>query len=335
MIIRMSHLHIYTDGGENYSTPGECGNFDYDHINIFDFTLDARDAFKNSVVDSEERNWVEQGSEITQKGRAYRLTSGSTEYDWAGGVLPGSWEWRVYYRAAWGDSRAIRDEENLEWGPPVSEGEVVMSITTFVEEIFQNDTTVAASMLSSPTSASGIELPSYYSVVSPSSLSTTVSSLPSTEDTLFAGLAKLTRGRYTKVQKGDRSPILGDIDLNGEVDEIDLRLVYTWFGRAVDSYNQGAIDADVTLDDFVDNADMMYVRYNWTDEDKAAPLMGDIDYNWCVDYADLSKVLQWYGQPVNPRAQSSYHADINADGYIDNKDVDIVEGNLGQGCLNW
>jgi hypothetical protein len=335
-----SHLHIYTDGGENQSFPENCGDYDDSHFNTFNFVLDAKDAYegRDVVTNKDRKSWgIDEGSRITHEGRAYKAGNGS-DYDWSGGVLPGSWEWRLYYRIAWGDPRSVGEENNLEWGPPVAEGDVVMNITTFVEEAFPEDVTsnnmVTMASIYKPQVIGSTETPTYYSLTPKTTNIMPVTNLPPKEDALFAGLAKLTRGRYTRRIKGTNAPILGDVNKDGEVNETDLRAVYTWFARPVDYYNQGSIDADITLGGFVDNADMMYVRYNWTDKNKRAPIMGDIDYNWCVDRSDLNQVLQWYGQSVNPNVQHSYHADINADGVIDRKDVWIVRSHMYEGCLN-
>jgi len=286
------------------------------------------------VTDNIRGEWIPNGSVISHNGRAYSFDNDAV-FDWAGGVVPGSWEWRVYYMTAWGDPRRGEDffetHENYEWGPPASENNVIMDIEVFYDQIFPGDLRVADSI--DKTASDDPRHLTYYPVTTDDGRSM-MSTLDPVEDSLFDGLAALTKGRYIKVKKGEPLPILGDVNRDGKVNETDLRSVYTWFGRPVDYYNQGSVNADINLDAFVDNADMSYVRENWNDKTKPAPIHGDVDYNRCVDEADYKQVMQWYGKKVDPNSQHSYHADLNADGVIDYLDVNIVKGNMYKGCGN-
>ena len=64
------------------------------------------------------------------------------------------------------------------------------------------------------------------------------------------------------------------------------------------------------------------------------PVPGDVDNSGCTDQADLSQLLQsdtWMHQAVLPN-HHAIQADVNADGWVNQFDVNIVLANWGAGC---
>ena len=64
------------------------------------------------------------------------------------------------------------------------------------------------------------------------------------------------------------------------------------------------------------------------------PQPGDVDSNFCVDYADYNEVMQWYGQTVTPNHPMTYLADLNNDRVINYYDYLMVVQNWNEGCVN-
>jgi hypothetical protein len=65
-------------------------------------------------------------------------------------------------------------------------------------------------------------------------------------------------------------------------------------------------------------------------------LAGDVDDGGCVDRADYSIVHQsdvWMQRAVRP-CEICQRADLNRDGWVNQKDADIVIANWGHGCIN-
>ena len=344
------YLYIYTDGIENFSTAELCGNMDSESVVSNDtiFYLDGTEEFNGETqVADVGRSWIDSADGtvvFTNLGRSYyqvdEYNIKTAEYDWAGGIIPGSWEWRTYYSVAWGELRT--DKANLEFAN--YESDIIANIDYYIDEGV--NTSSAKLMLSAATtsvSGGGVEYNADGTVaganegIGASLLSTSAISIVGAspiEESLFASLAEATNGRYAAISYGESAPLRGDVNGDGDVDATDLWAIYTWFGQAVNQYCQGSIDADINGDGYITNADMNYVRFNWTDEENDAPIMGDIDLNWCVDSADMNQVMQWYGEKVNPNHQHSYHADVNGNGFIGDDDVAVVEAALGTGCLN-
>ena len=344
------YLYVYTDGQENISLPGNCGNFNDQIDNDNPFVLDGRNAWDpdnptNEVIDSN-RTWAPLGSDFSREGRAYIYEGVDEdgyyqpygEYDWAGGVLPESWEWRVYYKVAWDDEM---DETvtgvNKLWytpEPPALKGDdVILKIQEFFRQVQPGETLKAAvaDPRIEPLEGEAFGVRIALAADAPMVMAPT-GTFDHSEDALFAGLAALTKGKVVRVGFGENAPLDGDLDLDGDVDDTDRQAVYTWFGRPVDYYNQGSIDADINLDRFIDNADMAYIRANWTDLNKYPPIVGDTDYNWCVDNGDLSKIWQWFGKTPGPGDQAFYYADINADGKVNWADYFALMAHWQEGC---
>jgi hypothetical protein len=65
-------------------------------------------------------------------------------------------------------------------------------------------------------------------------------------------------------------------------------------------------------------------------------LAGDVDDSGCVDRADFSIVTQsdvYFQRAVQP-LQIAIRADLNADGWVNRQDAQIVLNNWGHGCIN-
>jgi hypothetical protein len=303
-----------------------------------------------------------EANQTTDMARAYINQDGASFHaDWAGGVQPKSWQWKTYYRMFWGTTWA-QDSDNPpdgsmdyeEWVnnavweniPTTGAPGVIVNI----ESVYDIVTSSPAPLARTAQEAKYIEGDSsgMYPVVidkatSAISKKTTKavarsataasSSLSSTEDSFFAGVTTLSTGRYTRIPSNAPIPQLGDMDGDLDVDEADLRIVLSWFGRSVDYYNQPSINSDLMTDGFITNLDVNVIRSNWSVTTKDAPYIGDLDYNWCVSQSDLNLVMQWLGRTVSPNSQQSYHADINGDGTINADDVALVNANMNRGCV--
>lgn len=342
--INTKMLFFFTDGKENSSGiywPEEeivcsTGIHDYpDNDKLF--TVDANQAFayadgeetgRINTTERNENNWAPFDSLIQAAGRAYKNSVSGQLQDWSAGVLPGSWEWRMYYRVARGENGIPETAVNYPWPPSNEEQptDIVANIFEFFDDELSGSLMMKMVIADIDGKSNTQFAPIAKSVATTSDAYTypTYSKLE-IEQSLFSGLAELTGGNFYPAPSSAPIPIFGDMNGDNVVDETDLRIVLTWFGRPVDSYNPQSGKSDLTPDGFINNLDITVIRSAWTDGTKPAPILGDIDYNWVVDQADLAQVMQWYGQSVDPGAQHSYHADMNADGFIDELDVAIVE----------
>ena len=292
--------------------------------------------------------------------------------DWAGGVEPMSWEWRSYYRVTWGDFwsnlshpynyKEWKDNADFESSYKPEEGEdpnVVINIDSLYELIEEDEDLTAMAALGGGSDdvredghkmiavvvrddgalsnidyqkAAPAPIPLRTDAFAASRATITYSSLQSTEDSLFAGLTTLTGGTYTRIPNNAPVPLLGDLDGDQDVDEDDMRIVLAWFGRPVDYYAPQSVESDLQKDEFIDNADINVIRSNWTDMNKYPPIVGDMDYNWCVDNGDLSKIWQWFGKTPGPGDQAFYHADLNVDGKVNWADYFTLMAHWQEGC---
>jgi hypothetical protein len=365
------YLILLTDAGENASTNllTQCANQNTEDTNVFDFHLDITTLYSTEIDDSN-RSWAPESSIIPQDkdGRTFVHVNSGEELDWAGGVEPGSWEWRMYHRVSWGktpwdcfddDGNEVEcsDEvnaplitssaqsEDLNWENKTNNGaDVIINIVALYEEIFPTASAKEyAPMLAKTKGVSDSDEARTPSTrfAAPMSLmkadfftleaAAPSISIASNEFTLFEGLTELTGGQL--IESVAYEPLLkwGDINNDQQVDFSDLAIILTWHGRSVDP-NNNSVNADIFNDGFIDNLDIELLRNNWTAD--IALESGDVDYNQCVDSADWNQVMQWYGGPVLPGQQHSYRVDLNPDGVIDDIDLQMVINNWCGGCVN-
>jgi hypothetical protein len=253
--------------------------------------------------------------------------------DWAGGVRTGSWQWRSYYKLATNSVPEVLEDEvpnNIQYTP--GGHDVRVDIDTYINDIttLADSSPALASTFTENSSMADMDNVIMSAQIKSSTedifaFSTTMATLDpilDTERTFFAGMAKITGGNYRESLTSDGGITKADLNKDGQVDETDLRMILTWFGRPVDNSNPDSQDADLMSTDIIDNDDIDIIRNYWTDNSKQPPIQGDIDYNWVVDQADLNQVMQWYGQAAT--TQHAHLADWNADGFIDDADVQIV-----------
>lgn len=351
------HLYLITDGDENSSgyyadLVSECATDISLYINGLPFTPLATDIYPSQVVsvDDTDRSWIKAQTTFPDQidpvtnvdltGRAYNPPGVSDLFDWSAGVIQGSWEWRMYYRAA--RTNIPSTPVNADW--PLSAVDVPSDVIFNVVSFYTDVTPATTALKTLSPAAGGAVSPSEYLPMKRTvgaRLMTAAAMAPASvvsynqgqlDAFTFAGLAQLSGGNYVPVVAGEPLPIIGDLNDDGLVDETDLRMVITWFGRPVDTYNQPSIDADLFGDSFINNADIEVVRHNWSDINKYPPIIGDTDFNWCVDQSDLNKIWQWYGRTPGAGDQAFYYADLNADGVVDEDDVDLYDAHAGEGC---
>ncbi len=339
-------MFVFTDAEENASTLEDyCADPLYENYNLYPFEFlpdfdDDLDTWTDSVPVGY-RMWIEPGTFLMGNGRAYWDGDSSIVRDWAGSVNLHSWEWNVYHRTVVGfipqKPANPNDYNNRIWTPDATE--VIQNYHSF----FTYVTTVDGAMLMADAPAKTVsaaeeesdDSAAFYPVtdgIATAKAEYAVASISPQEESLFAGLAFLSGGEYVPHPSGQIIKNVADLDGDGDVDEQDLRFVLTWFGRPVDEYNQASFDADLYRDGFIDNADIQVVRQNWNDNDKYPPIIGDADYNWCIDDGDLSKVWPWFDRIPESEDQAFYHADINVDGTVDLDDALIIWNNWGRGC---
>lgn len=351
------HLFLITDGGENTSgyfasLISECSTDISFNLNGLPFVVDATEIYPTQIVAATdpERPWIPGGTTfpdmidtatgLDYTGRAYNPPGVADFYDWSAGVLQGSWEWRMYYRVA--RTNIPASSVNASW--PLAADDVPSDVIFNVVSFYTDVTPATASLrLLSPAAGGAVTSSEYVPIDRTASarLLTAAAMAPATavsynqgqlDSFTFSGLAQLSGGSYIPVVEGEPLPIIGDLNDDGIVNETDLRMVITWFGRPVDTYNQPSIDADLFGNGFINNADIEMVRHNWSDTNKYPPIVGDLDYNWCVDQSDLNKIWQWYGRTPGSADQSFYYADLNADGVVNNDDVNLYFAHAGEGC---
>ena len=333
-----SYLLMFTDARENDSNSSTeyCGDFSYGHEYDGIFTTDGTTVYPLGKQENDDRIWIPIHSTFWSGGRAYDIPNG-TAYDWSVGARPGSWQWRVYNKIAWSEQipnigQTPEETENKMWGsgPPPSH------VTAIIEELV----TVASPMPTAALTASSEPVlnlvvkdnTEFYENETSKTATPAATTLSSSEDSFFAGIAELTGGKFVHYEKGAEMPTIGDLNGDREVDDDDWQIISIWFGKEVDSSNQQSIDADVSGNGFVDNGDIIFIRSNWTDEDNPPPNIGDIDYSGCVDYIDADNAYEWYLKEVDPENPDSYYADINADGLINDTDLEYIWENWGEGC---
>ncbi len=359
-------LKVYTDMGENasYDWITECSDEmssggayqnpeDYLHHTKLPFIGNSSTiAYEDTLVfwESEialRNTWLwDRARSEEATGRAYQnfdsLGSGEGVIrDWAGGVLPGSWQWRTYYKVATNDVpspdtdglfvNTVWEEtsHNVRMNATTYLNDITTTTSSFVSALAVRETEkVAASSTSSdyvaPAAGSGISSMMALSPIDP---------ILDSERSFMSGMSEVTKGRYIEsLTSNGGAPTMGDMDNDGIVGESDMRFVLSWFGRPVDENNQPSIDSDLMDSGFIDNADIEILRNYWNDINKYPPIVGDTDYNWCVDQSDLNKIWQWYSRTPGPGDQAFYHADLNADGVVDGSDIALYYENEGKGC---
>ncbi len=301
----------------------------------------------------------------TYFGGADQNLSNATLYDWSGGVKPGSWSWLVYYAltganvetcvdtgviAEFGDATPICENASVEksarawnnrvWPVDYSDGTLVAQLANdfiFNVVFFYNDDIPYGSMArtSSKYQAEGYipESESDFYINSRGVASGTVGSgvNPIYDFNFLSSMANITNGKVIPIADSRPMPKAGDVNGDGIVGKADLDLVNASYAVPA---QQGtpSYAADVNMDNFVDNGDIIIIRNNWSDTVNAAPIEGDVDYSGCVSEADITQIMQWYNQPTNPGAQHSFRVDLNADDFIDDVDLAITYNKIGEGC---
>lgn len=403
------YLYVTTDGNEwssgRYWDPTMCseGNI-ASHRNNYLFRTDARKAYASyfgldpdaketdllkvitSVPDNleekDQRRWeihpVVSGAPFfmqphgdEQIARAYQEPGTYLYYDWAAGVQPGSWEWRMYYRMAYGiegDKHFIPSEPvNREWQQgAINPNPVIVSFVNFYD--CEDCVNYYSANISQPPSGASMTMVSPMMKVAPMSLGepldqpmgspeyaasralagkiTARSSVyapgpavtnPTPTQTAYAyhqyeidnatfsGLAQLTGGKFEAAPDQLPVPKTGDVDKDGDVDQDDADIVISWLGYKVVSDDHQTADADIDPNGVIDNDDLALLGFNWTAADEAPPPNeSDVNRDGCVNNQDLEIIQRWYGHSVQPGATESYQADLNADGEIDDADIDLL-----------
>ncbi|MCK4873526.1 MAG: hypothetical protein KAS72_12440 [Phycisphaerales bacterium] len=121
------------------------------------------------------------------------------------------------------------------------------------------------------------------------------------------------------------SACAGDVDGDGDTDQIDLALVEDAFGSVYGDPNWNA-DADLDFDGDVDSADLDIVL---GDIGCGIPdCVGDVDGDGKTDQIDLDLLLDAFGSvPGDPNWNPD--ADLDGDGDVDIDDLDILLANYG------
>ena len=121
--------------------------------------------------------------------------------------------------------------------------------------------------------------------------------------------------------------LLGDLNGDGFVGQIDLSIVLTYWGENVTPGDP--LLGDPSGDGFVGQTDIDTVLGNWGASDEPEILLGDLNDDGWVGQIDLSTVLTYWGSNVT--AGDPLMGDPSGDGLVGQADLDHVLGDWGQG----
>lgn len=228
----------------------------------------------------------------------------------AGGLVPGTWEWNVFFTVYYG------------FVAPSAASAPLFQVTPTVNILLSLDSLYGNELQPSAFAPSSFSLPNV----------TLAGGMSPGERALFSTLSSATGGSF-RVYAGDDAVstfVPEDVDSNGDVDASDYQSVRNYLGQVVSPYN-AAPSLDVNGNGLIDRSDLALVA-------AAAPeipfIWGDVDFNLCTDQSDLNQVLQFFGTSIALGTQHSIVVDLNGDGFIDDDDVDLVVTYWGDGCVN-
>lgn len=149
----------------------------------------------------------------------------------------GTWQWKV--------------RNKLQTGNPNNDslGTANTGLIYNVDYLFVN--AITPSMMAIPTAEAGVS----------SFAATNAQPTLAQVDTLFGGLAKMTRGVYRTVTVNAAGAAVarrpGDVNLNGCVDNTDYSQISTFYGKSCARGQTACINADLTGDNVVDFSDYL------------------------------------------------------------------------------
>ena len=123
------------------------------------------------------------------------------------------------------------------------------------------------------------------------------------------------------------SQILGDVNLDGEIDISDALLVSRYAEGLTKLSKQALKNADVNLDGKVNKTDAKLISKKDAGYDIQFPYVlryGDVNLDGKVDISDAQLLLQALRKKTNLSSQAKRNADVYKDGKIDMADAIMI-----------
>lgn len=132
----------------------------------------------------------------------------------------------------------------------------------------------------------------------------------------------------THIQHNSLKVYRGDLDMDGNIDDNDVKLLQNYVSHKGSLNTRQIIAADVNQNGKVDVSDVTYLQGNMFDLTTKWVLLGDVDLDGDIDNDDVVCVQNYVSELVKLDRNQLVAADANCDGAVNTADVTYIQKNV-------